>query len=203
MWCPTTASGTWLACRRGTVYFTGNSIGYNVPRGGAITGKDGIRRIKRLDWFEFSPVLFGAMPLARTQSTKDLTYAPTNAKALRGSFEWVNERLSEACRSALVTDPEKQHGWVHATLPDVVLFYLGDGTTSRTYSMTWDMDEDGNVTLGDPIAVRVEEMVVPDDRPDPVTPIGEVTAKAVEYLDPAEVLAQETYRTYAAPPSTL
>ena len=175
------------------------SIGYNVPRGGAVTGKDGIRRIKRLDWYEFSPVLFGAMPLARTQGTKGIG----EAKALRGSMEWINERLSEACREALVTDPDKQHGWVQATLPDVVVFYLGEGSQSRTYSMTWDMDEDGTVTLGDPIQVRVEESLVPDDRP-PLrapSPLGDTEAK--EYLDPAEVLAQETYRTWVAPPSTL
>lgn len=44
------------------------SIGYNVPTGMAtVEQKSGIRRIKELDWYEYSPVLFGAMPNARTQ----------------------------------------------------------------------------------------------------------------------------------------
>lgn len=44
------------------------SIGYNVPQGGAmVEQKSGRRRIKTLDWYEYSPVLFGAMPNARTQ----------------------------------------------------------------------------------------------------------------------------------------
>lgn len=42
------------------------SIGYNIPPGGAKKGADGIRRIQKLDLYEYSPVLFGAMPHART-----------------------------------------------------------------------------------------------------------------------------------------
>jgi hypothetical protein len=34
VWCPTTASHTWLARREGTVYFTGNCDGYDSPQGG-------------------------------------------------------------------------------------------------------------------------------------------------------------------------
>jgi phage head maturation protease len=45
------------------------SIGYNVPAGSA-TRKDGIRYIKGLDLYEYSPVLFGAMSNARTTSIK-------------------------------------------------------------------------------------------------------------------------------------
>ena len=47
------------------------SIGYNVPVGGAtIDSKTGVRTIETLDLFEYSPVLFGAMPVARTASVK-------------------------------------------------------------------------------------------------------------------------------------
>lgn len=47
------------------------SIGYNVPTGGAtIDKKTGVRHIHSLDLYEYSPVLFGAMPNARTQSVK-------------------------------------------------------------------------------------------------------------------------------------
>ena len=47
------------------------SIGYSVPTGGAtIDKKTGTRLINSLDLFEYSPVLFGAMPNARTVSVK-------------------------------------------------------------------------------------------------------------------------------------
>ncbi|UVF61441.1 capsid maturation protease [Gordonia phage DalanDe] len=47
------------------------SIGYNVPTGGAtIDKRTGTRNIKTLDLYEYSPVLFGAMPNARTVSVK-------------------------------------------------------------------------------------------------------------------------------------
>lgn len=47
------------------------SIGYSVPTGGAtIDRKSGVRKISTLDLFEYSPVLFGAMPNARTVSVK-------------------------------------------------------------------------------------------------------------------------------------
>lgn len=47
------------------------SIGYNVPTGGAtIDRKTGVRNINTLDLYEYSPVLFGAMPNARTVSVK-------------------------------------------------------------------------------------------------------------------------------------
>jgi hypothetical protein len=44
------------------------SIGYNVPTGGSkVESKSGQRHIETLDLYEYSPVLFGAMPSARTQ----------------------------------------------------------------------------------------------------------------------------------------
>lgn len=73
VWCPTTPSGTWLARRRGSVYFTGNSIGYNVPPGASkVDGKSGVRELTYIDLFEYSPVLFGAMPLTATAGFKDV-----------------------------------------------------------------------------------------------------------------------------------
>lgn len=46
------------------------SIGYNVPQGEAVKDKDtGIRHIKSLELFEFSPVLFGAATQARTKKS--------------------------------------------------------------------------------------------------------------------------------------
>lgn len=52
------------------------SIGYNVPVGGAtVDSKSGVRSIHTLELYEYSPVLFGAMPSARTSSVKDAQMA--------------------------------------------------------------------------------------------------------------------------------
>lgn len=52
------------------------SIGYNVPTGGSVMDKSlGVRRIKALDLYEYSPVLFGAMPAARTKTVADAQLA--------------------------------------------------------------------------------------------------------------------------------
>lgn len=47
------------------------SIGYAVTEGKSETGKDGIRRIKELELYEYSPVIFGAAPHTRTLSIKE------------------------------------------------------------------------------------------------------------------------------------
>ncbi len=48
------------------------SIGYSVPEGGSEMKDDtGIRYIKQLEWYEYSPVLFGAAPGTRTVSVKE------------------------------------------------------------------------------------------------------------------------------------
>lgn len=61
------------------------SIGYNVPVGGATTdSKSGIRSIATLDLYEYSPVLFGAMPVARTASVKDAQTGYAEIKSLKG-----------------------------------------------------------------------------------------------------------------------
>ncbi|SDH67470.1 phage prohead protease, HK97 family [Sinosporangium album] len=46
------------------------SIGYKVPKGGATRDPRGVRRIKRLHLFEYSPVLFGANSRTFTLSVK-------------------------------------------------------------------------------------------------------------------------------------
>lgn len=59
------------------------SIGYRVPAGKSET-KAGIRYINELDLYEYSPVLFGAMPNARTASIKDAQTAWAEVKTLKG-----------------------------------------------------------------------------------------------------------------------
>ncbi len=46
------------------------SVGYKVPTGKGLRGKDGVRRIKEMDLYEYSPVLFGSASLSGTLSVK-------------------------------------------------------------------------------------------------------------------------------------
>lgn len=70
------------------------SIGYNVPVGGAkVDSKSGVREITMLELYEYSPVLFGAMPLARTTSVKEAQMA---LKALKGgAAAWLKEGMDD------------------------------------------------------------------------------------------------------------
>lgn len=83
------------------------SIGYNVPVGGAtIDSKSGIRKIHTLDLYEYSPVLFGAMPAARTSSVKDAQTAYAEIKSLHGdeAQSFLMEVKSIIGESAFVAD---------------------------------------------------------------------------------------------------
>lgn len=87
------------------------SIGYNVPVGGAkIDQKSGVREISTLELYEYSPVLFGAMPLARTTSVKEAQLA---LKQLRGgAASWL------ASQSTEVEIPEAEEGKEMGMLED-------------------------------------------------------------------------------------
>lgn len=68
------------------------SIGYHVPVGGAkIDTKTGVREINHMELYEYSPVLFGAMPEARTTSVKTAQLA---LKELNGkAAQWVDDQV--------------------------------------------------------------------------------------------------------------
>ena len=80
------------------------SIGYQVPVGGAkIDQKSGVRRIADIDLYEYSPVLFGAMPLAHTTSVKKAQLA---MKALQAadSTPWHHTEPQTEPPTARVVD---------------------------------------------------------------------------------------------------
>lgn len=87
------------------------SIGYNVPTGGATIDKQqGVRKIKTLDLYEYSPVLFGAMPNARTQSVKSAQQTWKTICALDSDSEYdmeiktlFDEMVAEQQQAALET----------------------------------------------------------------------------------------------------
>jgi hypothetical protein len=84
------------------------SIGYNVPVGGAkVDQKSGVREITMLELYEYSPVLFGAMPLARTTSVKEAQMA---LKALKGgAAAWLAEDdIDEEEKGGEYTSPDSE-----------------------------------------------------------------------------------------------
>lgn len=185
------------------------SIGYDVPRNGArIDSKTGQRHIHTISLFEFSPVLFGAMPLAGSLAgTKSLVVAnlDSEAKALAGSYEARREAVTDAARMVLCEkdDDGDYKGWVdvRGTFPDrVVACVYGAGQPSQDYEIPYTMDGDDNVTLGTPVPVKVTEVVEPD--PDAAQADAEYPtehkdeAMGVGVLSAAEILASENLRQY-------
>lgn len=88
------------------------SIGYKVPDGGSYK-KDGVRYIKELDLYEYSPVLFGAMSHARTASVKEAQFG---LKLMEGidltELKGLEDRLLEF-KSEILADVDE------GTDPDV------------------------------------------------------------------------------------
>lgn len=146
------------------------SIGYNVPKGGSRMVK-GIRYIDTLDWYEWSDVLFGAMPLAGTHSVKSLGgmilgggVPQAEYKALPGSYEERRDRVQSAVQDTLGSphDPHSPADWVYikGMFDDrVVVCHEYDGK-SNEYEFSYAIVGD-EVTLGRPRSVKVIEQVVP------------------------------------------
>ncbi len=111
------------------------SVGYKVPKG-ASTLKGKIRHIKAMDLYEFSDVLWGAMPLARTSSLKAHPVSAPPAREgkylygsdIPGSAEWVRERFQSG---GVAGFPRRR---VVATFPGHVL--LGEDMTEEITN--WD-----------------------------------------------------------------
>ena len=162
------------------------SIGYNVPRGGArIDQRKGLRYINKLDLFEYSPVLFGAMPLAGTTGAKELAMAGDyGVKTLPGSFEELADQIREAystiVNAGIAASDDRRWVWLRATMPDYAILSVSPGKADQPTSMTdqlykvgYERNPDGTVQIvGEPVKVRMEEIVVPDvDKPGTGAPV--------------------------------
>lgn len=73
------------------------SIGYNVPEGKSEQKSGGPRRIKGLNFFEYSPVLHGAMPFARTTSIKSVREAQLAYKSFGDGdiSDWMEKMMGD------------------------------------------------------------------------------------------------------------
>lgn len=111
------------------------SIGYIVPTGHSVTdNKTGVRRIKSLDLFEYSPVLFGAMAHTVTMSVKGAVGTHSTA-AKDGAWDGpaqVAKLPSDASSSEL----RHEFAWAD---PD------GDPSTKAAYKFPHHFVSDGAV----------------------------------------------------------
>lgn len=146
------------------------SIGYNVPKGGArVDHRKGLRYIQQLDWFEFSPVLFGAMPLAGTVAVKShggmRMGATVETKAIPGSYEERSRALDEALTAEIAATHDEPHNnsWasVIATFEDRVVFCVYDDGVRQEYEAPYEF-ADGEASLGERKPVKVVESVTDD-----------------------------------------
>ncbi|HMM95390.1 peptidoglycan-binding protein [Phycicoccus sp.] len=177
------------------------SIGYNVPRGGArIDQRKGLRYINNLDLYEYSPVLFGAMPMAGTRGQKDLGDGTIEVKALAGSYEDLTERLRTAIdqivNGGVAATDDRKWVWIRATMPDSVVVRI----ESRESGPSTEYDEfqlypyklvDGELVIGQPTTVRLTESITPmidkDTDGDEVIAVTETKAAPADTDgDPAE-----------------
>lgn len=99
------------------------SIGYQVPAGSSRRGSDGIRRVRKVDLYEISDVLFGAAPLSMTLALKSAASpageppaadepaaAPQDAPAEDTPAEEVPEPENPAPEAPEATDAETSDG---------------------------------------------------------------------------------------------
>jgi peptidoglycan hydrolase-like protein with peptidoglycan-binding domain len=173
------------------------SIGYNVPTGGAkMDTKTGIREISTLDLYEYSPVLFGAMPNAVTRSVKSAQNAFKVLVKSGAASSW----LAEAKDGEETPDPQEVE-------------VVEDAETEEPETTTdQDDDEDdadeittkigrvlssGNMKLVEEVVAALTKLLN-SARPEGDGPTEEKDAvDAVEYKSMAEVVAAKTQGTDA------
>ena len=189
VWCPTTPSGTWMARREGTSYFTGNSIGYNVPPGASkVDGKTGVRELSYIDLYEYSPVLFGAMPLTSTAGFKDAQEAFRAAvKAGDATPDMVVEEEREEVKDE----------------PTVPLVPVAEGFTEATEEtpVTTPQDPIHQVTpghTGKPAGVEVEPRLEVEGPPGDAEATVAKSVELVVRLSEAGEKATEDLRSWFA-----
>lgn len=86
------------------------SIGYQVPPGSATRSTAGVRRIRKMDLYEVSPVLFGAAPLSMTLALKDATAAPGDDPTDAADAGEAAPGTDDAADGRAVTEPGPDGG---------------------------------------------------------------------------------------------
>ena len=137
------------------------SIGYNVPKGGArVDHKKGLRYIQQLDCFEYSPVLFGAMPLAGNVAVKTHggMIAGLEIKVVPGSHEERQQAVGAALTKQYADD---EYACPVAVFDDHVVYCVTVKGSRQDYQAPYTFEE-GEANVGEATPVKVMEMVMAD-----------------------------------------
>lgn len=173
------------------------SIGYNVPVGGAtVDSKTGVRSIHTLDLYEYSPVLFGAMPSARTSSVKeaqlayktlqgedvaDVEEAPTTPEVVEQQDDDYPEEVPEQYENDGFIEDDEYEGKAWGYLDDNGHFVksapraitVGAGQAQKVYraiasltELLRDMQVEMEEAVEEEPEVAKDEEVAPEERDD-------------------------------------
>jgi phage head maturation protease len=157
------------------------SVGYKVPKGAGVRTKDGKRRIKEMDLYEYSPVLFGAAPLSGTLSVKT---ADATVEAEAPDVDWDDvELLAAAVETALEESGRPEGEPAPEGPPDPAPEPESDDSEEDDPEATLYASETGGES--EPEDEPAEEDGEGDDAPPNVTPEAEPQQTESPDVEPA------------------
>lgn len=175
------------------------SFGYTVPAGGETKAQDGAYDLTEINLIEIGPTLKGVNPDTELLSLKSAVAAHNKRKSyvdveVPGTFEAIREAVMEALGAKYPQPADPTKGWVSvnlvATTPSQVVYqvceYDGGEKSDAMYSASYELDENGVATLGDPAEVRVE-----------ITPKAEAYQELVDFALKYKALEQEEAEAWA------
>ena len=175
------------------------SFGYTVPAGGETKAQDGAYDLTEINLIEVGPTLKGVNPDTELLSLKSAVAAHNKRKSyvdveVPGTFEAIRESVMEALGAKYPSPADPTKGWVSvnlvATTPNQVVYqvceYDNGEKSDAMYSASYELDADGNATLGDPTEVQVE-----------ITPKAEAYQELVDFAVKYKALEQEDAEAWA------
>jgi HK97 family phage prohead protease len=175
------------------------SFGYTVPAGGEKKAQDGAFDLTEINLIELGPTLKGVNPETELLSLKSAVSAHNKRKSyvdieVPGTFEAIRDSVAAALTAKYPQPSDTSAGWtsvnVVATTPSQVVYQVceyGDGEKSDImYSASYELDADGNATIGEPSEVKVE-----------ITPKAEAYQELIEFALKYKALEQEAAEAWA------
>lgn len=155
--------------------------------------KDGVPHIVAAELLNgtFTPI-----PSNREAVVLAAKSAAADAKALPGSYEARTDQLRDAIREA---NPDAWGYWIVATFDGEVVYELDGMDGVERYQAAYEISPDGLVTMNDPKAVEIVEVVLPvDDATAPSNDTPEDAAAADKAAAATPPVLSASARTKAA-----
>ncbi len=143
------------------------SVGYQVPPGAATRDRSGVRRIKEMDLYEISDVLFGAAPLSMTLDVKSAAGGCCGSCAGGGSCQ-------DEAPSATTTSDALDLAALHASAENEIDWAEVDAATEWIAGI--DIGDGDTAQASEPSPPGAEQ-IAPADVAEGLALVGEVEAK--------------------------